>query len=547
MATPTPTIRPITTTFASCVAEREPAGDEVFGFHALWRAYQACRRGKRNTRDTQRYEARLLDRLAETRTALESHAWRPSRPLTFIVFSPKLREIHAAPFADRVVHHLLSERLTRIYEPLFIHDSCANRLGKGTHFAVDRLQGFMRQAGHGGTRPAYALQLDIANFFNRIHRPTLFGLLQQRLVRAVRRQGLAPEEARGLQAHCRALLEADPAAGVRRKGAASRFEQVPPHKRLAAQEAGRGLPVGNLTSQFFANVYLNELDQFVKHTLKARWYVRYVDDFVLLHPDPAQLLAWRAQIAAFLEARLHLRLKALSEPRQVTDGVDFLGYVIRPRYKLARRRVVRRFNAVLQAFEHAHVRPNALRLPPAARDLLRARVASYLAHLGRASSWHLWQRTLRRFPWLGQVFDDPESALQGAALKPAPLKPAWEPRGVSGLAGQYRAIARRHAGACVLMQVGARWLASGAHLGLLARQPGAVVVRRPGLGACVELPPQYLAPVRNKLKRAGIAHVLAAQGGHFKSGFKRRSVVLVWHPANPHSPTSPSSSSRGAS
>lgn len=214
MATPTPTIRPIPTTFVSCVAEREPAGKGVVGagmtakkpaaiaasaaptkcetdpfdFAALWRAYRACRKGKRNTRETQRYEARLLDRLVSTRNALASFDWRPSRTLAFVVSQPKLREIHAATFADRVVHHLLVARLNRLYEPVFIHDSYANRLGKGTHAAVDRLQAFMRSATQSGQRPVYALQLDIANFFNSIHRPTLFRLLQRRLVRAVRRR-----------------------------------------------------------------------------------------------------------------------------------------------------------------------------------------------------------------------------------------------------------------------------------------------------------------------------------------------------------------------
>jgi hypothetical protein len=546
------------------------------------------------------------------------------------------------------------------------------------------------------------LQLDIANFFNSIHRPTLFGLLQKRLVRAVRRQGLAREEARALQAHCRALLEADPTAGVRRKGSPALFEQVPPHKRLGALGPGVGLPIGNLTSQFFANVYLNELDQFVKHTLKARWYVRYVDDFVLLHHDPAQLEQWRDEIVAFLDTRLRLRLRgdniakaiaaeaaptgggefvrktfgrapvggasapidspvnhrsiaakaaptgdevfvggasapianrvAMPQPRPVSAGVDFLGYVIRPFYKLVRRRVIHHLYARLAEFERHHVRPNALRLPPAERDLLRAQVASYLGHLRHAHSYRLWLRTLENFPWLNHVFIHLENALcppfvgaASAAIKPwldaetigakapptgarpkvfrtktAPLHPAWEPVSVTSLAGQYHAFTRQFPDACVLMQVGKHWLVAGKpaptrgevfvggdlapihpdaiaakaaptgggefvggasapkalpvnHRAIagepaptgarpkafrtkngqsasLPRQSGMVSVHRPGLGRCVELPVYRLAEFRRKLKRAGIPHVLAAQTGHFKSGFKRRATVLVWRP-----------------
>jgi hypothetical protein len=626
-----------------CVAEREPAGrrsgngvgPSAFGLHALWRAYRACRKGKRRTRDTQRYEARLLDNLTSTRDALAGFDWRPSPPLAFVVSEPKLREIHAAPFADRVVHHLLTERLARLYEPVFIHDSCANRKGRGTHFAVDRVQAFMRRVTRGGQRPAFALQLDIANCFNRIYRPTLFRLIQQRLLRAVRRQGLPRDEACALQTHVRSLLTADPAAGVRRKGPATGFERVPLHKRLSGQEAGRGLPIGNLTSQFFANVYLNELDQFVKHELKCRYYVRYVDDFVLLHDDPARLVVWRDAIEAFLAERLGLELKARSEPRPVNDGVDFLGYVVRPFYRLVRRRVVRRFHRTLADFERRHVRICTYRLPPVARERLRAQVASYRAHLAHAASHRLWQRSLARFPWLGELFERPERAPPGC-----PLRPRWAPTSVSGIGSQYRYFARLHPDAWVLIEVGNRWLLpvandrrsrapsamrgpseahcpthrpegrapttrvgivttaqaadQGRHAGVAihARRSGgsrdrcgtaaeprhrgyrrsyedrhahpvrgsgcAATVRcakshrgtaapttppdvagadagkpihHPGLGPCLEIHPDHLPALRRHLKRTGQAHVLVGQHGHFRTGFRRRSLLLVWCPA----------------
>lgn len=462
----------------------------------------------------------MLDRLVSTRDALASLRWRPSRTLAFVVDQPKRREIHAATFADRVVHHLLVERLARLYEPIFIHDFYANRRGKGTHAAVARLHAFMRSATQGGRLPAYALQLDIANYFNSIHRPTLFRLLQGRLLRAVRRQGLDRDEARALQAHCRALLSADPTAGVRRQGPPARHARIPPHKRLGGLGPGYGLPIGNLTSQFFANVYLNELDQFVKHQLKARWYLRYVDDLVLVHPDPAQLLAWRERIVDFLAARLQLRLKELAEPRRLTQGIDFLGYVVRPSHRVVRRRVIRHFHARLADFERAHVRPNALRLPPAARDRLRAQVASFLGHCRHASAARLWRGTLTRFPWLAAVFDRPEDATRGH-----PLRPAWTAASVTGLAGQYRALARRCPEARLLMQVGNRWLLTA------PRAAGASRVRRPGLGACLEVDPRDLPTLRARLKRAGQAHALATQTGHYRTGFKRRELVLRWRPA----------------
>lgn len=293
------------------------------------------------------------------------------------------------------------------------------------------------------------MQLDIANFFNSIHRPTL----------------QAPE-ATTLQTLCRALLQTDPTVGVRRRGAHALFEQVPPHKSLGAMGPHTGLPIGNLTSQFFANVYLNELDQFVKHTLKCRHYLRFVDDFVLLHPSADQLLAWRGQIETFLAQLLSLRLKALAAPHPLQQGTDFLGYLVRPHYRLARRRVVQRMQACLRQFERAHVRRDAthgvgvraLHLPPAAVQHLRAQLASYVGHLRHANSLRLWQRTLLRNPWLHSLFTLPQpSSLSPSQMPAQPLAlglPRWEPAAPGGLAHQHAWCAQAWPVARVLVQVG---------------------------------------------------------------------------------------------
>ena len=522
--------------FASCVAERERGSHaEPFGLRALWRAYKVCRKGKRAARDTQGYEARLLDKLVSSRDALSQGRWRPSRTFSFVVSHPKAREIHASPFADRVVHHVIANRLARLYEPVFIYDSYANRVGKGTHAAVDRLQVFMRQASHGGARPAYALQLDIANFFNSIHRPTLFRLLQGRLQRDVRAGKLGSDEASSLQTLCRVLLEGDPTLGVRQRGHASHFALVPPHKRLGAVGPTSGLPIGNLTSQFFANVYLNELDQFVKHQLKCRWYVRYVDDFVLLHSDPAQLLAWRDQIVAFLAERLSLRLKALADPHPLNQGTDFLGYVVRPGYRLARRRVVRRMQVVLQAFERQHVRGTSrglgLDLPVSARELLRAQLASFCTHLSHAQSIRLWLRVQRRHAWLGQLFYLHANPALG-------LQPRWACAVPPGnLIEQYTALRQRasaivaRAGAAtptrLLMQVGRCWMLPGPSLSGL---PAGLPTQRPGLGPCTEWPLTALPALRRGLQRLGLPHAVAEQTGHYATGFKRRTLTAWWAP-----------------
>lgn len=195
-----------------------------------------------------------------------------------------------------MVHHVLVEALDRIWEPIFLHDSYACRKGKGTHRAVTRLQQFMRRVTHNGTKPGYALHLDIRGFFSHIDKEMLYQIIAKRI----------RDEA--LLWLARTIIFHDCTEHAVFKTDRRLWRHIPLHKTLFGTENQRGLPIGNLTSQFFSNVYLNELDQFVKHRLKVRHYLRYSDDFVLVHEDPAQLLAWREQIQAFLAERLRSSL-----------------------------------------------------------------------------------------------------------------------------------------------------------------------------------------------------------------------------------------------
>jgi retron-type reverse transcriptase len=203
-----------------------------------------------------------------------------------MVDKPKAREIHAAHYRDRVVHHWLVPILEGLYEPVFIHDVYSNRQGKGTHAAVRRLRHFMRSVSRTGKGGGFFLQLDIRNFFNSVDRRILFSQLQQRLRKGVRQGKISEENAVLVRDISHIILKQDVGKESFMAAAAAEIGRIPPYKRLINAGPDRGLPIGNLTSQFFANVYLNELDQFVKHQLKCRHYLRYVDDFILLHPDP---------------------------------------------------------------------------------------------------------------------------------------------------------------------------------------------------------------------------------------------------------------------
>jgi len=362
------------------------------GLQDLYRSWRRARRQKVPSFNQLRFDAHWTDNLLQLQREITDGTWSPRPATCFVATRPKAREIHAPDFADRVVHHWLVPQLEEIWEPTFIHDSYANRRDKGSHAAVRRAQAFARQV-HSGQGGGWYLQLDVANFFNRIHRPTLWRMLKPRLQRA--------GASLTVQQVTHALLRQAPgSAGVQYRATAAELALVPAHKRLANAPAGRGLPIGNLSSQFFANVYLDALDQFVKHELKAKRYLRYVDDFVLFHHDRAQLQAWQGEIERYLHERLGLRLKDEIKLRRLTDGLDFLGYVIHPTHTLARRRVVGHLRAALAEWEGQHVRRGKVVARAPALAQLRTRVASFDGHLRHASARRLRRSVVSHFIWL---------------------------------------------------------------------------------------------------------------------------------------------------
>lgn len=363
----------------------------------LYRQYYRCRRNKRNTVNALRFEAEQEEKLLGLREGLLDRSYRPTRSVCFFATRPKLREIFAADFQDRVVHHLLVDYLERIWEPVFIHDSYACRRGKGVHAGVARLQHFIRQVTANGTHPAWYLQLDIANYFMRIDKDVLFCLLAARL---------DDEYALWLT---RLLVYHDCTQDYVFRGRPGLADRIPPHKTLFGAPPHTGLPIGNLNSQFFANVYLNGLDQFVKHTLECRHYLRYCDDFVLLSRERDELVSWRQRIDGFLRETLALELNARERLAPVSNGVDCLGYIVRRDYKLVRRRVVHHLREKLKAYAARLVDEGCNRrcyhFARDTLDALAATLASYLGHFKSAQCWDLWQALWNEFDFLARYFD----------------------------------------------------------------------------------------------------------------------------------------------
>jgi RNA-directed DNA polymerase len=308
-----------------------PSADSTvapYPFCDLVKAYYDCRRSKRNSASALAFEMNLERNLTRLHDDLIAGTYRPGRSICFVVTRPKAREVWAADFRDRIVHHLLYNHVAPRFYASFIADSCACIPGRGTLYAAERLEAKIRSASQNWAKPIFYLKLDLANFFVAIDKQVL---RQQLAVKITEPWWLALATQ---------ILMHDPRTNFEVRSPRKLFNRVPQHKRLTAQPEHLGLPIGNLSSQFFANVYLDGLDQFVKHRLRCKHYVRYVDDFVLLHESPQQLNAWREQIEQYL-ATLGARLNPSKTILQPVDrGVDFVGHVIKPWRRTTRPRSV---------------------------------------------------------------------------------------------------------------------------------------------------------------------------------------------------------------
>lgn len=317
-----------TTTRTTSSASAPSAASTPYPFSDLVQAYYDCRRSKRNSASALAFEMSLERNLTTLHSDLVNGQYRPGRSICFVVTRPKAREVWAADFRDRIVHHLLCNHIGPGIERSFIADSCACIRERGTLYAARRLEVKIRSQTQNWSKPAFYLKCDLANFFVAIDKRVLASQLSARITEP------------WWQALALQVLMHDPRENYQIRSPAHLFNRVPQHKRLTTQPAHLGLPIGNLSSQFFANVYLDALDQFCKHRLGVKHYVRYVDDFVLLHESPQQLNAWKAEIEAFLP-KLGARLnpsKTILQP--VERGVDFVGHVIKPWRRTTRKRSV---------------------------------------------------------------------------------------------------------------------------------------------------------------------------------------------------------------
>jgi hypothetical protein len=317
--------------------------------NGLFQAYFDARKNKRNTLQALAFERRFESNLFELCDEIVERRYTPRPSSCFIVDKPVKREIFAADFRDRIVHHFLYNAVSPLFEKRFIHDSYSCRSRRGTSLGIRRLDHFIRSCSMNYSEDCYVLKLDIKGYFMSINRGILFEMVRSRLLADGPGSGL---DLPTLLFLLRKTVFNDPTENCRIRGDAADWRGLPADKSLFHARTDCGLPIGNLTSQLFGNVYLDGLDHHVKGDLEIRHYGRYVDDIVIVHRQKDRLRSLIPEIRSYLRTNLQLDLHpGKIHLQHFTKGAKFLGAVIKPhRIYIANRtkgnffEAIRRFN-----------------------------------------------------------------------------------------------------------------------------------------------------------------------------------------------------------
>ena len=302
--------------------------EDIISVENLLAAWGEFVRGKRKKKDVQEFQYKLMDNILALHHDLAAGTYKHGGYKAFKISDPKPRDIHKASVRDRLLHHALYRQLYPFFDRTWIADSYSCRRGKGTHRAMNRFREFAYKASRNHTRTCWVLKCDIRKFFASIDHQTLFDILATYI----------PDERT-------AALLVEGVGSFSTNRTSNKCPQYYTTARIVDTQLPKGLPLGNLTSQLLVNVYMNEFDQFVKHKLKARYYVRYADDFVILDAMRSNLTTLLPKIHSFLSKRLRLDL----HPDKVSiatfaSGVDFLGWVHFPNHRVMRTATKRRMH-----------------------------------------------------------------------------------------------------------------------------------------------------------------------------------------------------------
>ena len=317
------------------------------------RSFREARKNKLRTFNEHSYDVFWDANIIKLVDAVMERYYQPSSSISFVVFDPMIREIFAAPFVDRVVHHFLYHMNGGWWDKRFIDDSYSCRVGKGTQYGVKRVHNMMMRASRNFTQPATIIKLDIKGYFMSMPREKLYARVKWGLEQQFR-PFFGSSAAYELYKLCcylwRQVLMDNPIVKSRRRGPMYHWDVLPVEKSLYTRPYGQGIVIGNLTSQLVSNIYLDQLDRFVKYTLGYKYYGRYVDDFIMIVPENECERAKKdiERIRAFLSDELCLTLhpkKCYIQP--VSRGVQFLGTRIYPHCLYPSNRLQRKFKTML--------------------------------------------------------------------------------------------------------------------------------------------------------------------------------------------------------
>lgn len=328
----------------------------IYDFENLELAYMKARRSKRFQEEVLKFSFNLESNLIQIQNELIYKTFRTGQYRYFWVNDPKKRLVAALPFKDRVVQHALCNVIEPLFDERFIYDSYACRVGRGIHAGADRVTHFLQVAQHKWDR-VYCLKADISQYFPSINHAILKAIIRKRIA--------CPDT-------LWLINEIIDSGGD-------------------GSDCPRGLPIGNLTSQLWANVYLDQLDHFVKEVLREPYYVRYMDDFVILGGDKGHLWQVKREIEGFLADKLDLRLNGKTGIWPISQGIDFLGYRIWPTHRLVRKSSIRRMKRKLKAFQRKY-REGKIDL-----EKINATIQSWLGHVSHADSYNLRNKLLGSF------------------------------------------------------------------------------------------------------------------------------------------------------
>ena len=340
---------------------------EIYTTGNLMLAWKKAAKGKTKRDYVKEFGSNLLKNLFDLQNELKTKIYKPIPLKIFILRDPKTRKISKSDFRDRIIHHALIEVIEPIFDKTFIYDSCANRLEKGNLFAIKRFDKFKRKVSKNGkliknycnknSIKGYCLKADIKHYFDAVNHGILLNIIKKKITD---------------------------------KSVICLIEVI--LKNFNSKINGKGMPLGNLTSQFFANVYLNELDYFVKYKLKSKYYIRYVDDFIIMHNSKEQLETWKYEINKFLKLNLGLELHPeKSKIIPISRGIDFVGFRNFYHYRLLRKRNIRKFNIKLKEFNNKYCNKEIT------YDNIYDSMEGWTANAKQANTYSLRKSLLKRF------------------------------------------------------------------------------------------------------------------------------------------------------